>query len=321
MATNAQRPDPVVAIAARQHGNVTRQQLLELGLGPAAIAYRVRSGRLHRVHAGVYALGTPAATALERAAAAVLAGGPGAMLSQASALALWGWRHNGWPRVMEVTVIHDRRPKGILVHQSRTLRQRDIRRRHGIQVTSPARTLLDCAPRLTGPARVRAVNDALRSGALRSEQLAELLQRCRPHPGAASLRAFTEQLDGPTRSELEDGFLDLCARFDLPRPQVNTVVGGYEVDAYFQAERLIVELDGWDFHNSRQAFERDRGRDADALATGIATVRLTWQRLQRRPQQEARRLERILVAQRRRGAQADAPGTGSPSSSISTRSL
>ena len=288
----------VVALAARQHGNVTREQLLDLGLGAAAVTYWVRSGRLHRVHPGVYCLGRPATTALERAAAVLLACGPTAALSHSSALALWAITDR-WPSRLDVTVTVDRRPAGIRVHLCRTLTPRDIRRRHGIRVTSPARTLLDCAPALSDPGLARAVNDARLANLVQPASLAELLARCPRHPGTLRLRPFAGSETGPTRSELEDAFLTFCQRFDLPRPRVNTRVNGYEVDAYFAAERLIVELDGWAFHRTRNSFERDRERDTEGLAAGLPTVRITHERIMRQAEREALRLREILGQRRR----------------------
>jgi very-short-patch-repair endonuclease len=81
-----------------------------------------------------------------------------------------------------------------------------------------------------------------------------------------------------------------------------THVAGYEVDALFVEERLIVELDSWDFHSDRDSFERDRDRDADTLAAGHETVRITWMRIEQRPAREADRLRQILERRRRRAA-------------------
>jgi Transcriptional regulator, AbiEi antitoxin len=227
-------------VAARQHGNVTRQALLALGLSDDAIAHRVAHGRLHRVHLGVYAVGRPPTTALERAAAAVLACGTGAALSHRSAGALWGFI-KPWPTRFDVTVSRDRRPKGIRTHSARTASPQDFTRHLGIRVTTPARTLLDCAPPLTDPQLARAVNDALLSNYLKPSHLGELLARSpRNHPGAARLAPFIEQpASAPTRSELEDAFLAFCGRYDLPRPKTNAKVAGYEVDALFEAEQII----------------------------------------------------------------------------------
>ncbi len=288
----------MVALGLRQHGNVSRQQLIKLGFGPTAIAGRVQGGELHRSHLGVYSLGRPAATALERAAAALLACGPTAALSHSSALALWGLRSR-WPSRFDVTVTVDRRPSGISVHLCRTLIRRDFRTRHGIRVTSPARTLLDCAPGLTDRALARAVNDMLLAKQLRPDQLQDIIRRNPKVPGAPRLRPFAGGDTGPTRSELEDAFLAFCKRFKLPRPKVNIKIGEYEVDFYFEAARLIVELDGYAYHSDRTAFERDRTRDLDAKADGRETVRITHRQITREPTRLAARLHTIL--QNRRG--------------------
>jgi very-short-patch-repair endonuclease len=102
-------------------------------------------------------------------------------------------------------------------------------------------------------------------------------------------------LDGnPTRSRFEIDFLEFCARHGLPRPLTNTRVAGREVDALFADQRLIVEVDGWEFHNDRDAFESDRERDAASLEAGYRTLRITWERLHERADAEAARLRRML---------------------------
>jgi very-short-patch-repair endonuclease len=239
----------------------------------------------------VYAVGRPPSTPLERAAAAVLACGPGAALSHMGALALWGFTKN-WPAAFDVVVQADRRPQGVTVHRYRNLLRRDIRVQLGIRATSPARTILDGAPRLDPKQRIRVVNDALHSHFLTQAQLADVRHRFPLHPGAKLLDPF---LNGnPTRSPFEDDFIAFCRRHKLPRPQVNVCVAGHTVDALFQAQRLIVELDGWEFHNDRDAFETDRARDADTLHAGYRTLRITWDRLHRHADAEAKRLWEIL---------------------------
>ena len=283
----------IARLAQKQHGNVTHEQLLELGLGPRAIQYRLRVGRLHRVHHRVYAVGRPPMHVLERAMAAVLACGEHALLSHRAALALWDL--GTWPAHFDVTVPRERRHPGIRIHRCSRLSYRDARRRHAIPVTSPARTLLDCAPTMTDATRRRAVNAALRAKIMTRGQLSELLLRCPTHPGTKLLKPFADQTrQAPTRSGFEDDFLAFCLRYDIPEPRVNTMVGPYEVDAYFEAQKLIVELDGWDFHNDRETWARDRERDAQAYADGIGTVRITWERLHDTPEREAARLRKIL---------------------------
>jgi very-short-patch-repair endonuclease len=287
--------EAIVALARRQHRQVTRAQLLALGLASGAIHRLDRRGWLHRSHLGVYSVGTPATTPLELAAAAVLACGRAAALSHGSALALWNLAKR-WPEPAHVTTASDRRPSGLAVHRTTTLARKDIRTHNGIRATSLARTLLDCAPSLARKTLTRAVNDALRTPHLTHAQLADVVLRNPRHPGAKLLTPFTQTPTGPTRSQFEDAFLEFCATHGLPRPKVNAVVCGYEVDALFEHHRVIVELDGWEFHNDRRSFERDRARDADTLQAGYVTVRITWDRIRDNPGREATRLKTILAS-------------------------
>jgi hypothetical protein len=112
------------------------------------------------------------------------------------------------------------------------------------------------------------------------------------------LRPLVERGRGWTRSDLEDRFLPFCERFGLPRPLINEWVAGREVDAFFPVERVIVELDGYDFHSGKESFRSDRDNDADALALDLPTVRITTDRLDDTPEKEARRLSRILARRR-----------------------
>jgi hypothetical protein len=285
----------IAAIAGRQFGNVTRAQLRALGLSDQGIKHRIAVGRLHRVHHGVYAVGRPARMPLERAAAAVLACGPHAALSHRSALTLWSMDRS-WRTPLEVTIRSgDRRPPGIVVHRCRTVARNDVRTQLGIRATTPARTLLDCAPALTAHELARKVNDARRAGLLTPAAIDDILARNPTHPGARAL-AGVDREHAPTRSGWEDDFPGFCAHYGLPAPIPNAPLNGYEVDALFPEHRLIVELDGWDFHRSRQAFERDRERDAHALANRHVTIRITKERLRVDPDREAARLRAILAS-------------------------
>jgi very-short-patch-repair endonuclease len=282
----------IAELAGRQRGYVTRRQLLALGESRTEIAYRVKTGRLIPDYAGVYAVGHLSKDPMDRAHGAVLACGDRAVLSHQSAATLWGiYRH--WQRPFHVTDVSEHRHRGIAVHRS-SLHPHDRTRQLGLPVTSPARTLLDNAPRMTRKALTRAVNDLRRQGFLNLSDLVELLIRAPRHPGARRLRPFAHTQRGPTRSEFEDAFHAFTRRFGLPNALVNTTLHGLEVDAYFPDHGVIVELDGWDFHSSRDSFESDRDRDATMLALGIVTVRITWERLFERPEREAGRLLRIL---------------------------
>ena len=282
-------------MARRQIGHVTRAQLLELGLGNAAIGARVSTGALVTRYPGVYALPPARHDPPARIAAAVLAGGPDAVASHASAAWLWDFIPHFQPP-SEITLTKgDRRPRHILTHRGRSLRPRDITRQHGVPTTTPARTLLDLAPTLTAKRLTRLVNDALRSRLLRPDALNDVLSRNPLHAGTRLLTPFLDLPGGnPTNSGFEDDFLPFLAKYGLPTPLINHPLNGDEVDTYFPDHNLIVELDGWEFHKDRHAFETDRERDAHHLAHGTPTVRITKDRLEHTPDREAARLETIL---------------------------
>jgi very-short-patch-repair endonuclease len=286
----------IAALAGRQHGYVSRAQLLKLGLTPKAVLWRVQTGWLIQVYAGVYAVGYVQRTPVARAHAVVLACGERSALSHASAASLWGFNKH-WDEPFEVTVASShRRRKGIKVHRSRTLARRDITWQLGIRVTTPARTVLDTAPRLTGKRLSRFVNDALRTPYLHVAHLADVLNRNPNHPATKRILPYVRT---PTNSPLEDDFVEFARRYGLPKPTTNTYLLGYEIDVLYPRERVIVEVDGYEFHSDRDSFERDRKRDVVMLAAGVVTVRITKDRMQDEPEEEAGRLRSILAARRK----------------------
>jgi hypothetical protein len=283
-------------LASKRHRNVTRRQLRELGFTDRAIRHRVDTGRLHREYQGVYSVGLPATTPLERASAAVLACGPGAALSHGSAMVLWGyWRR--WEEPFEVVVPGDRRIPGIRLHRSTTLHRRDLRTQLGIRVTSPARTIFDITARLNDDQLKRTLNAALHSLWLNESDLVELLGRLSHLAPARRLAPLLGLPGTPTRSGWEDDFPRFCATHGLPTPIMGARICGYTVDAVFPVHKVIVELDSWEFHKNRIAFETDRERDAETLAHGFITVRITWERIDQAPAREAARLQ-VILAQR-----------------------
>ena len=289
----------IAALARKQHGYIKRSQLLELGLTARAIDYRIQVGQLIPVYAGVYAVGHIPLGQEARAHAAVLACGDGAVLSHGSAAALWKYVKH-WPRHFEVIATWDRRRQGIKVHRTKTLTRRDITRQLGVPVTSPARTVFDMATRFkTDAALTRFVNDARLTYTFHLGSLAELLARHQRHPATKRLMPLVQARAGMTRSELEDLFVDFARRYGLPQPTINARRGRREPDILFPEERVIVEIDSWEFHGDRASFERDRDRDADHLADDLLTVRVTEGRLKGSPDREAARLHKILRARRR----------------------
>jgi hypothetical protein len=276
-------PDRKVAeIAARQHGVIARGQLLALGLGSTSVERRIRAGHLHPVHFGAYAVGHRRLTQHGIWMAAVLACGDGALLSHRSAAAHWGIEEERG--LVHVTVRHrgtHGRP-GIAIHQTRRLEDDERELRHGIPVTSVARTLLDLAGVLNLKRLRRALEEADRLGILDLAALNALLLRTTGRRGAGRLRDLLAAHRGPetiSRSELERLFLGLCRDAGIPRPAVNVDVLGYEVDCLWPDAKLVLELDSWGFHRGRAAFENDRRRDAALQRAGYRVLRITYRRL------------------------------------------
>jgi very-short-patch-repair endonuclease/predicted transcriptional regulator of viral defense system len=278
--------EEIAALAARQHGMVTRRQLEAFGLSRSAVGRRARDGRLHRVHRGVYAVGHPVLTANGHRMAAVLACGPGAALSHASAAALWGIRPTNATRI-DVSVRESggrAKRQRIRVHRATGLRADEVTTDQAIRVTTPARTLLDLASSLPRRALERALDQAEVLELFDLHELRAAVDRHRGERGAGRLAgALDEHTAGTTltKSKLEERMLAICDRHGLPRPKVNAWVEGLEVDFLFAAQRLVVEADSYQFHRSRAAFERDRERDAILARAGHRTLRFTHRQMAR----------------------------------------
>ena len=293
-------------LAEQQHGVVARRQLLALGFSGGGIVRAVGSARLHPIHRGVYAVGHARLSGHGHHLAAVLACGSRALLSHLSAAWLWDLLAAG-PTRPEVTAPHrGHRRRSIRVHHSTCLGAADAASHEGIPVTSVARTLLDVAGVLSPPRLERALEQAERLQRLDLHRLQETMSGCLGHRGVRRLGAALDLYREPvaTRSELERAFLDLIRSAGLARPSVNVQVAGHEVDFLWRDEGIAVELDGFEFHGTRAAFERDRARDHDLQMEGIQVVRLTWRRLQDEGAEVAERLgaglrQRRLERQRR----------------------
>jgi predicted transcriptional regulator of viral defense system len=290
----------VARIAGRQHGVISTRQLHEAGATPGAIAHRVRAGRLHRLHHGVYAVGHRALSAEGIWMAAALAGGEDAAVSHDSAAALHGLlpSRRGAPHI----VVPGRpRPRpGLVVHGARTLGG-SVTTRRGIACTTVARTLVDVGGEGNPEATRRAWGAAASRNLLRPAELERELRHGRP--GAAIVRRLLVALQATvrqrTREELERRALALIASSDLPPPASNRVLhlGGetYELDLAWPACRLVVELDGWSTHGDPVSFERDRRRDVDLQLAGWRVARLTWDDVIGRPKATLRRIRALLT--------------------------
>jgi hypothetical protein len=280
-------------LAGRQFGNLNRRQLVDFGLGLGAIKARVRNGTLITRYPGVYSIAPPRTDPPALIAAAVLAGGPDAVASHASAAWLWGFLAHYEPPPEISLPTGDRRPRHILTHRCPSLQPRDVTHQHGVPTTTRARTLLDLAPRLPATQLTRLVNDQRRDGRLRLTALNDIIARNPLHPGTKLLRPFVQDPRNPTDSPFEDDFLSFVKQYGLPVPQTNVWLHGRKVDVFYPEANLIVELDGREFHNDQDAFRDDRERDTENLKHGLTTMRMTKDRLEHTPGHEAERLMEI----------------------------
>lgn len=269
-----------IARVARGQRSVLRlDQLVAAGLGEDAVAYRARTGAYRRMFTGVYLVDySMPAGALEMAA--VLACGEDTVTSHASAGAIWAPKVIDAPAMPEVTTtrrLHSR--AGITMHRARRLEPIDIRILDGLRVTSPARTVLDLAA-VGHPSLEAVFGEMLARRVLREPELAAALERARKRRGVALVRSLLgANRRGFTRSEAERRLQRLCRTGGLPAPVSNVRIAGYEVDFMWPEQRLVVEVDGFQFHGHRAAFERDRRRDQVLMTAGYRVLRVTWRQL------------------------------------------
>jgi Protein of unknown function (DUF559) len=264
-------------LAARQHGVVTRLQLLGMGLSSEAIAHRLANGRLHPVMRGVYAVGRPALSQSGRWMAAVLRCGPDAVLSHSSAAAAWNIKTSGsGPIEVSVAANASTRPRGIRVHRRATLRECDIAVLNGIPVTSPALTLVDLAVGLESGDLEAAINEADKHGLIAHQTLRRQLDDLPRHPGIAILRLLLDRHTFVlTDSELERRFVPIAREAGLPVPLTGARLNGFRVDFFWPELGLVVETDGLRYHRTPAQQARDRLRDQAHAAAGLTALRFS----------------------------------------------
>jgi very-short-patch-repair endonuclease len=235
-----------------------------------------------------------------RPSAALLSIGESAVLSHRPAAAVWGLAEPN-PQVIDVTVI-DSNPKpreGVRIHRVKSLT--DISTHQNLKLTTPARTLIDFASQATSSELADAFGDARAKRLITDQKLNAALKRApRNHPGASIVRAMLKEGGTHDRSRAERLMRRLCRRAELPQPLTNIVLHGHLVDFIWPEHRLIIEVDGYDTHGNRQAFENDRRRDQTHIAAGYVVIRITWHQLQHEPIALAARIAQALA---RRAAQ------------------
>jgi predicted transcriptional regulator of viral defense system len=294
----AHRPDALIAtLAARQHGVIARRQLIARGVGADSIDHRVERQRLHPVHRGVYAVGYRPLTREGAWMAAVLAGGDAAVLSHRSAAALWGIRETSRRGIELTAPTHRRVRAGISMHQGRVPSD-EVTTHRGIPVTTAARTLLDLAALLDEHHLARAAERAEALRLASPTSLADLVARYPRRPGVPTIRRLVERdriVPTTTANDLERRFLSFLDANALPRPLVNESLDPHTTpDFRWTAHRLIVELDGFETHGTRAAFERDRARDRALMAAGWRVARITKRQLDDAPTTLAAELRALL---------------------------
>jgi len=288
------RRGEVWAIAKRQHGVVSRAQLLDFGFQTDAIQHRIATGRLHPIVRGVYAVGRPEVTQYGKWMAAILCCGPGAALSHFAAGGLLGIRPSSAIEV-SIPMSAPRRRPGITVHRRPGLSPDEVTTHRGIPVTTPACTLVDFAIRLTPAELDRAINEADRLDLIHPDELRAALEGMSRRPGLAVARAA---LDRNTftlnRSELERRFFALVRAAGLPRPMTLERVNGFEVDFYWPDLGLVVEADSLRHHRTPAQQTQDRFRDQVHAAAGLTTLRFSHWQVRYRPAHVRATLEAVV---------------------------
>jgi len=275
-----ERDAAIWARVTGQHGVIARRQLLELGFNGRRIDRRIASGRLHPVWRGVYAVGRPLLDRHGRWMAAVLASGPGAVLSHRSAAALWGFGdEQGGLIDVSVPMTRRSRRQGIRLHRRAGSVIEDGVVHEGVPLTSPVRTLIDLATCLKQMQLERAVNEADKLDRVRADVLHESLRDYRGQPGVARLRKLLDPLSFRlSDSELEQQMRRLASKAGLSVPETKVWVNGYEVDFYWPALGIVVEADGLRYHRTASQQRRGLARDQTHLAAGMWPLRFShWQ--------------------------------------------
>jgi hypothetical protein len=267
----------IATLADRQHAVVAHRQLRALGIGDGPVKVRLGRGSLFHRYIGVYVVGRRLLDQPGEWMAAVLACGDDALLSHWDAAALHGLLGRRWTGIHVIGARSRHHRSGLIVHRPRVIDPENRKVVDSIPVTSVARTLVDLAAAASPSVVARACDEAERLGILDLQELTALYARSRGRRGLHVIRRLlgTHVPSAGTDSQLEVGFLKLCQKEGFPRPLTNVEVAGFVVDAYWADCELVVELDGYEYHRTRGAFERDRERDVALRLAGKEVVRFT----------------------------------------------
>lgn len=292
-------------LADKQSGLASLRQIEDRGLGVRGASHRAASGRLHRVHRGVYAVGHRSFGRVEVLRAAVLACGEGAVVSHGTAAAMWGlW--DQWPVLVDVIVPCEagRKIDGIRAHRCRYPSAEEATTRGGVWCTTPARTLVDNAGTFGRPRLRRFVEEALVRKLLDFRALDLAMHRAKGRRGIRALGAIADQWRMPdgeapdVRSIFEVRMLPplVAVGFEWPECNKTLRIGGetFMADFYWPKQRLLVETDGEATHGTPVAFSGDRRRDQVLMAEGYRATRVTWWHMKHEPTETVRRIGKML---------------------------
>lgn len=277
-------------LATTQGGAVSLSQLRGAGVSTRNASHQASDGRLHRIHRGVYAVGHRSITRQTHLRAALLACGEGAVISHGTAAAFHRL-FDEWPHFVDITVPVEagRKIDRIRCRRCRFPEPEEVEVRHGITVTILARTLVDLAGILRLPDLRKVVGRAAIRRKLDLQAVDLAIYNAKGRRGLKKLELALipyRTKDGKVpdvRSDFETLVLPELLDMELPRPSTNTPIHidgeRFLVDFLWETERVIVETDGLETHETPTAFQDDRRRDQFLAAAGYRVLRITWNQI------------------------------------------
>ena len=288
-------------MAGAQRALVHLSQLRGLGITRGSYEHRVEAGALHRVFPTVLSLVHPLLETWAAETAALLYAGDNAVLSHETAAALWGLAAT--PSFVVITLInrHIKSQPEVRIHRVKTVDIRDLRHHQGFPVTSPARTLIDCATRANIDALL---NEARALKLVKDGEIEAAMERCPRRTGVGAMRALleVERESGYTQSKAERELKRIIRASGIEWPTFNTYLEGVRADAYWPQFGLVIEVDGYQSHGHWAAFQRDRARDRKLIAAGYTVLRFTWHQLTLKRLQVVAEVARTLARLESRAA-------------------
>jgi very-short-patch-repair endonuclease len=291
-------------LARGQQGAATRAQLRAAGLSDAQIDYRIERGSLHPQHRGTYLVGHDVPPEFAPYVGAALALGDDAYVDHRSALVLYDVLDPTPGEDVHVLVIGAcrRSRDGIRVHRPTRIGPQDIGVLDGIvPIVSPARAILDYAADARPSELPRVVNQAQVKGLVTPDDLRDILTRTPGRRGAPLLKAVLARHEGPIkfRSGGERIVLAILNRARLPKPEVNAIAEGREIDFLYREPKVAIELDGGAAHGTPAAVDHDRRKDAYMRSKGYEVLRYSWWQIEEETEAVVAEISATLAARTR----------------------